>query len=276
MAARAYPGSEASCALDHRAPASQPRRHGDLSLPQRQQDSHQREAACGDGSGRQGLSARRGLEAWRDAGLPTVKDARQPIEIMRQVQIGAGSLVALGTARASLRILASTCFRERWAWARLRRRDRLLWDGPSAGLRAVEPATGVAGRVDRRNSLMTDLLAGLSGSLVGLILGVVGGGGSILAVPLLIYAVGMASPHAAIGTSAVAVAGSALVNLGAHGRAGNVKWRCGLVFAAAGVAGALAGSTVAKSLDGQKLLSLFGLLMLVVGILMFIKRGQGR
>jgi len=39
-----------------------------------------------------------GLEAWRDAGLPTVKDARQPIEIMRQVQIGAGSLVALGTA----------------------------------------------------------------------------------------------------------------------------------------------------------------------------------
>lgn len=39
-----------------------------------------------------------GIEAWRDAGLPTVKDARQPIEIMRQVQIAAGSLVALGTA----------------------------------------------------------------------------------------------------------------------------------------------------------------------------------
>ncbi len=93
--------------------------------------------------------------------------------------------------------------------------------------------------------------------------------------PLLIYAVGMASPHVAIGTSAVAVAGSALVNLGAHGRAGNVKWPCGLVFAASGVAGALAGSTVAKSLDGQKLLSLFGLLMLVVGVLMFIKRDRG-
>lgn len=39
-----------------------------------------------------------GIEAWRDAGLPTVKDARQPIEIMRQVQIAAGSLVAFGTA----------------------------------------------------------------------------------------------------------------------------------------------------------------------------------
>lgn len=121
---------------------------------------------------------------------------------------------------------------------------------------------------------MTDLLAGLSGSLVGLILGVVGGGGSILAVPLLVYAVGMASPHAAIGTSAVAVAGSALVNLGAHGRAGNVKWPCGLVFAASGVAGALAGSAVAKTTDGQKLLGLFGLLMLVVGVLMVIKRDR--
>ncbi len=121
---------------------------------------------------------------------------------------------------------------------------------------------------------MSDLLAGLSGSLVGLILGVVGGGGSILAVPLLVYAVGMASPHVAIGTSAVAVAGSALVNLGAHGRAGNVKWPCGLVFAASGVAGALAGSAVAKTIDGQRLLGLFGLLMIIVGILMFIKRGR--
>ena len=121
---------------------------------------------------------------------------------------------------------------------------------------------------------MTDLLAGLSGSLVGLILGVVGGGGSILAVPLLVYAVGMASPHVAIGTSAVAVAGSALLNLGAHGRAGNVKWPCGLVFAASGVTGALAGSAVAKTVDGQRLLGLFGLLMVVVGILMFIKRDR--
>ncbi len=122
---------------------------------------------------------------------------------------------------------------------------------------------------------MTDLLAGLSGSLVGLILGVVGGGGSILAVPLLVYAVGIASPHVAIGTSAVAVAGSALVNLRAHTRAGNVKWPCGLVFAATGVAGALAGSSVAKAVDGQRLLGLFGLLMVVVGIIMFVKRDRG-
>jgi len=48
----------------------------------------------------------------------------------------------------------------------------------------------------------------------------------------------------------------ALMNLGSHGCAGNVKWPCGLVCAASGVAGAIAGSAVAKTLDGQKLLGL--------------------
>lgn len=61
--------------------------------------------------------------------------------------------------------------------------------------------------------LTHDLLATFSGSLVGFVLGLIGGGGSILAVPLLVYVVGVASPHVAIGTSAVAVALSALANL---------------------------------------------------------------
>jgi uncharacterized membrane protein YfcA len=56
---------------------------------------------------------------------------------------------------------------------------------------------------------MQAIAAIASGSLVGLSLGLIGGGGSILAVPLLIYVVGMPSVHAAIGTSAVAVAASA-------------------------------------------------------------------
>ncbi len=57
----------------------------------------------------------------------------------------------------------------------------------------------------------TPLLPALaSGSLVGLVLGLIGGGGSILAVPLLIYAVGVRNPHVAIGTSAFAVAVNAL------------------------------------------------------------------
>lgn len=112
----------------------------------------------------------------------------------------------------------------------------------------------------------------ISGGVVGLVLGLVGGGGSILAVPLLVYAVGVTSPHVAIGTSAIAVSMSALGNVVGHARAGNVKWRCAAVFASAGVFGAVAGSTIAKALDGQKLLVLFGALMIIVGITMLRKR----
>jgi uncharacterized membrane protein YfcA len=112
----------------------------------------------------------------------------------------------------------------------------------------------------------------ISGGVVGLVLGLVGGGGSILAVPLLVYAVGVTSPHVAIGTSAIAVSLSALGNVVSHTRAGNVKWRCAAVFASAGMVGAVAGSTVAKALDGQKLLVLFGALMIVVGLAMLRKR----
>lgn len=118
----------------------------------------------------------------------------------------------------------------------------------------------------------TDFLSGLSGALVGAILGLVGGGGSVLAVPLLVYGVGVSSAHVAIGTSALTVAASAFANLIGHWRAGTVKWRCGLTFAAAGVIGALAGSTVAKAIDGAQLLALFGALMVIVGIVMFLKR----
>ncbi|MGQ3353578.1 MAG: sulfite exporter TauE/SafE family protein [Phreatobacter sp.] len=117
-----------------------------------------------------------------------------------------------------------------------------------------------------------DILSSLSGALVGAILGLVGGGGSVLAVPLLVYGVGVSSAHVAIGTSALAVAASAFANLLGHWRAGTVKWRCGLTFAAAGVIGAFAGSTVAKTIDGARLLALFGALMVIVGIAMFMRR----
>ncbi|CAN5147420.1 sulfite exporter TauE/SafE family protein [soil metagenome] len=112
-----------------------------------------------------------------------------------------------------------------------------------------------------------------SGSLVGVVLGLIGGGGSILAVPLLVYVVGVASPHVAIGTSAVAVALSAFANLLGHARAGNVRWPCALVFSAAGIAGAAVGSTIGKSFDGQKLLLLFGVLRIVIAIMMLGRKG---
>lgn len=115
---------------------------------------------------------------------------------------------------------------------------------------------------------LADLPAIGSGGLVGFVLGLIGGGGSILAVPLLIYVVGVRSPHVAIGTSAVAVALSAFANLVGHARAGAVKWPCALVFAAVGVAGAAVGSTLGKAFDGQKLLALFGALMIVIAVVM--------
>src|ERR1700734_2715391 len=107
------------------------------------------------------------------------------------------------------------------------------------------------------------------GAIVGFTLGLVGGGGSVLAVPLLLYVVGMPDPHQAIGTSALAVAVNAFSNLVPHALAKHVRWRPALIFAASGLAGAFAGSTLGKIVDGQRLLILFALLMLVIAGLMF-------
>ncbi|WP_322740109.1 sulfite exporter TauE/SafE family protein [Sphingomonas sp. S1-29] len=108
--------------------------------------------------------------------------------------------------------------------------------------------------------------------MIGLILGVVGGGGSILAVPLLVYGVGVGSAHAAIGTAAVAVAVNAFASTVGHARAGRVKWRCAAVFAASGMIGAAIGAEIGKAIDGQRLLALFGVLMIGVGLSMLRKR----
>ena len=119
---------------------------------------------------------------------------------------------------------------------------------------------------------LQDFLVVASGSLVGFSLGLVGGGGSILAVPLLVYVVGVASPHVAIGTSAVAVAATAAVNLFGHARARTVKWPCAIAFALSGMVGAAAGAAAGKMVDGRNLLGLFGVLMIVVGLLTLVPR----
>lgn len=125
------------------------------------------------------------------------------------------------------------------------------------------------------HSLLTEAaLSAASGVLVGFSLGLVGGGGSILAVPLLVYVVGLNDPHVAIGTSAIAVAVNAAANLVTHARSGNVKWRCATIFASAGVVGAYLGSTLGKIMDGQRLLALFAVLMIVVGGLMLRNRAD--
>lgn len=114
----------------------------------------------------------------------------------------------------------------------------------------------------------------VSGSLVGLILGLIGSGGSVLATPLLLYVVGISQPHVALGTGAVAVSVNAYANLIAHARRGNVRWLCAGVFASIGTLGALAGSSLGKITDGQWLLLLFGMAMVVMGFAMLRPRPE--
>ena len=115
---------------------------------------------------------------------------------------------------------------------------------------------------------ITLALAAMSGAIVALLLTVFGGGGSVLAVPLLLYVVGVRDPHVAIGVSAAGVSLNALTALAGQARAGRVRWPCALVFAAFGVAGAWAGSSLAKTIDGHQLLLFFALAMAAVGAAM--------
>jgi uncharacterized membrane protein YfcA len=123
--------------------------------------------------------------------------------------------------------------------------------------------------------VMQVLLAIGCGSLVGFSLALIGGGGSMLATPLLLYVVGVRDPHLAIGTSAMAVAANAYANLIPHARAGHVRWKVAFTFAAAGMVGALVGSTIGKLINGRHLLALFAMLMLVVAALMLRGRRGG-
>jgi len=114
--------------------------------------------------------------------------------------------------------------------------------------------------------------ATMGGALIGLLLAVFGGGGSVLATPLLLYVVGVRDPHVAIGTSAAAVSVNALVGLTLQARAGAVKWPCALTFAGAGLAGALLGADLAKRLDGGVLLLGFSGVMAAIAVSMLFPR----
>jgi hypothetical protein len=115
-------------------------------------------------------------------------------------------------------------------------------------------------------------LAILSGALVGFSLGLIGGGGSILATPLLLYVVGLTPPHIAIGTSALVVSINAYLNFLSYVRSGAVRWRSAIVFAIVGSFGALVGSSIGKAFNADRLLFLFGIVMLIVGALMLRPR----
>lgn len=109
---------------------------------------------------------------------------------------------------------------------------------------------------------MRALLASPLGFLIGVSLGALGGGGSILAVPVLVYAAGQ-DPRAATATSLLLVGVASVVGMGAHWRAGRVRVGTGLVFGLTGIGGSLAGSALNKTLDPDLLLLAFAGLVLV-------------
>ena len=109
---------------------------------------------------------------------------------------------------------------------------------------------------------MRALLASPLGFLIGLSLGALGGGGSILAVPALVYAAGQ-DPKAATATSLLLVGSAALVGMGTHWRAGRVRVGIGIAFGLTGIGGSLAGSALNHRLDPDVLLLSFAGLVVV-------------
>ena len=109
---------------------------------------------------------------------------------------------------------------------------------------------------------MRALVASPLGFLVGLALGALGGGGSIVAVPVLVYVAGE-EPAAATTTSLLVVGTAALVGMVGHARAGRVRFTTGVVVGVTGIGGSLAGSALNRAVDGDVLLLGFGLLVLV-------------
>lgn len=107
------------------------------------------------------------------------------------------------------------------------------------------------------------ILALAAGAVVGLALGALGGGGSVLAVPALIYLLGF-GPAAATTASLVIVLVTSATALFAHARDGRVRWRAGLAFAAAGIGPALLGGALAGRVPQALLTGAFAILAAVV------------
>jgi uncharacterized membrane protein YfcA len=113
---------------------------------------------------------------------------------------------------------------------------------------------------------MIALTVGLA-LLVGVALGLLGGGGSILTVPLLAYVAGMEAKQA-IATSLLVVGTTSAVAAISHARAGRVQWRTGLIFGAAGMAGAFGGGLLARYIPGTVLLIGFAVMMIATAVAM--------
>ena len=129
-------------------------------------------------------------------------------------------------------------------------------------------------------SMIQYVLSVISGVLVGFSLGLIGGGGSILAVPLFLYFVGLGSipdaAHVAVGTTALAVGLNAYINSYMHVRKRNVAPRVGGLFAGVGLVGSLFGAYLGRITPGESLLTYFAIAMIVLGVYMAIRRETSR
>ncbi len=119
--------------------------------------------------------------------------------------------------------------------------------------------------------MTTTLLSLLFGALIGLTLGMVGGGGSILTVPILVYAIGQPVQQAT--TTSLAIVGlNALIAMAGHARARRVNPRTGIAFGFVGIGGALVGSWLNTRVPGRVLLTAFAVIMLLAAMAMLRRR----
>ncbi|MDO5678248.1 MAG: sulfite exporter TauE/SafE family protein [Propionibacteriaceae bacterium] len=115
--------------------------------------------------------------------------------------------------------------------------------------------------------MTTTILVLVLAVAVGLSLGLLGGGGSILTVPLLTYVAGM-EPKQAIASSLFVVGATSIMSTFTHARAGNVQWRTGLIFGVASMAGAFIGGLAGGYIPGVILMLLFAVMMIATAVAM--------
>lgn len=118
------------------------------------------------------------------------------------------------------------------------------------------------------------LLAIPFGAVIGVSLGMLGGGGSVLAVPILVYILGQ-NVHQATTASLIVVTVGAVAGGIGHARAGRICWRHAGAFTAAALPGVIAGTALGNAVSGRTLIAAFALIMLAAAAAIWRKAGSG-
>jgi uncharacterized membrane protein YfcA len=108
---------------------------------------------------------------------------------------------------------------------------------------------------------------------IGLSLGLLGGGGSLLTVPALVYLVGQ-TPQTAVTTSLAIVGANSMIGAMFHGSDGRLNWRVALVFGSAGMLVSYLSANISRHISPELLLVAFAILMVGIGILLLVRRAK--